>query len=247
MPKSKRARVIHTSQVQKKASKEKSAALFAAVQEAADAYPHALVFRVDNMRNNYLKDVRQHFAGDGRLFFGKSKVMAKALGEGPEDERQPGLGGLSKWVKGSVGVIFTERGVQECLEYLGEFVEVDFARAGVPATRTFTVPAGVVYSTGGEHPVEDDVPLPHSMEAQVRKWGMPTRLEKGKVMLDDDYVVCREGKKMDSNQTALLKLFGVATAEFRIQVLAYWTAESGEVTEVEGADGGDGDEEMSDA
>ena len=133
---------------------------------------------------------------------------------------------------------------QEVLDYFGQFIEVDFARAGVPASRTFTVPAGMVYSTGGEHPIEDDVPLPHSMEAQVRKWGMPTRLDKGRVMLDDDYVVCKEGKAMDSNQTALLKAFGVATSEFKIQALAHWNAATEEVTVV--ADVKD-DDEMSEA
>lgn len=111
MPKSKRARVVHTSVVQKKASKEKSAALYAAVQEAADAYQHALVFRVDNMRNTYLKDVRQHFS-DSRLFFGKTKVMGKALGTSVEDEKAPGLGRLSRYLKGSVGLVFTDRDVQ---------------------------------------------------------------------------------------------------------------------------------------
>lgn len=136
---------------------------------------------------------------------------------------------------------------QEVLNYFDEFMELDYARAGMPATRTFTVPAGVVYSTGGEQPAEDDVPLPHSMEAQVRKWGMPTRLDKGKVTLDDDYVVCKEGKTLDSNQTTLLKIFGIPTAEFRVQVLAYWSAATGEVTEVAAAKDGDDDEDMSDA
>ena len=111
--------------------------------------------------------------------------------------------------------------------------EVDFARAGIKADRTFVVPEGVVYSTGGEQPVEDDVPLPHSLEATVRKWGMPTRLEKGKVMLDQEFVLCEEGRVLKSNQTALLKLFGVAMAEFKVQVLAYWSAASGEVTVVD--------------
>lgn len=111
MPKSKRARVVHTSVVQKKASKEKSAALFSAVQDAAEEYQSALVFSVENMRNTYLKDVRQHFS-DSRLFFGKTKVMAKALGSSAEDEKMPGLGSLSGWLKGSVGLLFTNRPVQ---------------------------------------------------------------------------------------------------------------------------------------
>lgn len=114
MPKSKRARVVHTSVVQKKASKEKSAALFAAVQEAADEYQNALVFSVENMRNASLKNVRQHFS-DSRMFFGKTKVMAKALGTSVEDEKLPGLGALARFLRGSVGLVFTNRDVQVCV------------------------------------------------------------------------------------------------------------------------------------
>jgi len=233
MPKSKRARVVHTSVVQKKPSKEKSASLFAAVQEAADAYQHIFVFSVENMRNTYLKDVRQHFAGDSRIYFGKTKVMAKALGSSEEDENAVGLSKLGRFLTGSVGLLFTQRPPSEVLDFFESYVEVDFARAGIPASRKFAVPAGVVYSRGGELPEEDDVPLPHSLEVTVRKWGMPTRLEKGKVMLDQEYIVTEEGKELNSHQTALLKLFGVAMAEFKVQVLAYWSAGTHEVTVME--------------
>lgn len=235
MPKSKRSKVVHTSQVQKKPAKEINAALFELVQEAVDAYQHIFVFSVDNMRNTYLKEVRQHFS-DSRMFFGKTKVMAKALGLTDAEEHAPGLHKLSKYLQGSVGLLCSNREPKEVLEYFEGFVEVDFARAGMDATRTFTVPAGVVYSTGGEQPAEQDLPMPHSLEATVRKWGMPTKLDKGKVICLEDYTVCKEGKPMNSDQTALLKLFGIATAEFKVQVLAYWSAASGEVEEIEGAD-----------
>lgn len=84
------------------------------------------------------------------------------------------------------------------------------------------IPAGVV----GYSPEE---PLPHSMETTVRALGMPTKLNKGKVWLDQDYVVCREGEKLDQKQAALLKVFGRETAEFEVQVLAGWEKEGGEV------------------
>lgn len=235
MPKSKRSKIVHTSQVQKKPSKEINAALFELVQEAVETYQHIFVFSVDNMRNTYLKVVRQHFS-DSRMFFGKTKVMAKALGLTDAEEHAPGLHKLSKYLAGSVGILCTNREPKEILEYFEDFTEVDFARAGMEATRTFTVPEGVVYSTGGEQPVEQDVPMPHSLEATVRKWGMPTKLDKGKVICLEPYTVCKEGKTMNSDQTALLKMFGIATAEFKVQVLAYWSAASGEVEEVEGAD-----------
>lgn len=159
--------------------------------------------------------------------------MAKALGSGEEDEYMPRLSELGGWLRGSVGLLCTNRDVEEVLQYFEQYVEVDFARAGIRAARTFVVPEGVVYSMGGKQPVEDDVPLPHSLEVTVRKWGMPTRLEKGRVLLDQEFVLCEEGKVLNSNQTALLKLFGVAMAEFRVQVLAYWSAATEEVTVVD--------------
>ncbi|KXT04545.1 hypothetical protein AC578_8725 [Pseudocercospora eumusae] len=233
MPKSKRAKIIHTSNVQKKPGKEVREALYTAVQSACDTYAHIFVFDVSNMRNTYLKNVRQEFSSDGRIFYGKTKVMAKALGSGPEDEHAPGLAKLSKYLQGNVGLLCTDRGPAEVLEYFENYVEVDFARAGVIANRSFVVPKGVVFSRGGEVAEEDDVALPHSLEVTVRKWGMPTRLEKGKVVLDQEYVVCEEGKGLNSHQTALLKLFGVAIAEFKVDVKAYWSAATQDVTVVE--------------
>lgn len=46
------------------------------------------------MRNNFLKDIRNEWK-TSRFFFGKNKVMAKALGTTPEDEYKEGLKQLS--------------------------------------------------------------------------------------------------------------------------------------------------------
>ena len=233
MPRSKRSRIVHTSRVQKRPSKEKSAALYTTVRAAAATSAHILLFSVANMRNTYLKDVRTHFAPDSRVFFGKTKVMAKALGTGEEDEAMPGLAKLGGMLGGSMGVLCTDRSVEGVVEWLQEFSEVDFARAGTVAGRRVVVPAGTVYSRGGEVAEEEDVPVAHSMEATLRGWGMPTRLDKGRVVLGEEFVVCEEGRVLDSNQTALLKCFGVAMAEFRVRVVGYWSAETGEVTVVD--------------
>jgi hypothetical protein len=61
MPKSKRAKVVHLSKVDKH-GKELSIKLFTNVQEAADNFQHIFVFSVENMRNSYLKAVRAEFA-----------------------------------------------------------------------------------------------------------------------------------------------------------------------------------------
>lgn len=146
--------------------------------------------------------------------------MAKALGTSAQDEYQPSTHLLSKYLVGNVGLLFTSREPSTVIEYFENFSQTDFARAGTPASRAFTIPAGTVYSMGGEIAVEDDVLMSHSLEPELRKLNVPTTLVKGKITLENPYTVCNEGSVLDSRQTRLLKLFSVATADFTIQLTA---------------------------
>ncbi|CCX06530.1 Similar to mRNA turnover protein 4 homolog; acc. no. Q7S302 [Pyronema omphalodes CBS 100304] len=235
MPVSKRNKQVSLTQTTKKPARENNERLFTNIQESVDTYPTILVFSVANMRNTYLKNVRSELS-DSRLFFGKTKVTAKALGLTGETELRPGLAKLTKHINGNVGLIFSPRKPEELIEYFENFVKEDFARMGAVSPIDFVVPAGVVYSLGGQMPAEDDVPLAHSLETTVRALGMPTKLNKGKVWLDQEYVLCKEGQKLDSKQAALLKLFGRMTAEFAVTPTAYWTSETEEVTVLEKED-----------
>ena len=127
--------------------------------------------------------------GTCRLFFGKTKVMAKALGTTPEDEYQPSTHLLSKFLVGNIGLLFTNREPNSITEYFSNLSKTDFARAGTEATRSFVVPAGIVYSMGGEVAAEEDVPMAHSLEPELRKLNMPTTLTKGKITLENPYTI----------------------------------------------------------
>jgi hypothetical protein len=61
MPKSKRAKVFHLTQVSKKGREQKDK-LFENIRECIPQYQQCFVFSVDNMRNNYLKDVRRELS-----------------------------------------------------------------------------------------------------------------------------------------------------------------------------------------
>ncbi|KAI4214159.1 MAG: hypothetical protein LQ351_003244 [Letrouitia transgressa] len=230
MPKSKRAKVVHLTKTQKK-GKELTIRLFSNIQQCIPQYPYIYVFGVDNMRNTYLKDIRSEMS-DSRLFFGKTKVMSRALSSTTADT-PPSTSRLSPHLSGACGLLFSPRPPTEVLDYFSTFTPLDFARAGITASRPFSLPAGTVYSRGGELPPEDDVPVQQSLEPSLRNLGLPTRMEKGRVVLDEAFEICKEGEVLGSRQTSLLKAFGVAMAEFRVMVRAYWAKELEKVTVVE--------------
>ena len=135
------------------------------------------------------------------MFFGKNKVMQFALGREPAEEERTDLHILSKEIVGNNrGLIFTNRSQKDIAKvfqvyifwefsttflshtfappqlnanntflrrFLQSLVEPTFARSGFIATDDFSLPQG-------------EVPLPFSMETQLRKYGLPTRLRDGK-------------------------------------------------------------------
>ena len=117
----------------------------------------------------------------------------------------------------------------------------DFARSGCTATREVRIPTGEIHTQYGVEGGEDDL-LPVQIESTLRKLGIPTRLVKGKVALeerpdgsmDDDegYLVCREGDTLDSRQTSILKILGVRMSEFKIGLKAVFDKETSTVREV---------------
>ncbi|OAA54139.1 60S acidic ribosomal protein [Niveomyces insectorum RCEF 264] len=265
MPKSKREKLLHMTQVSKKTREHKDR-LFTRIRDAVPEYQYCYVVRLDNLRNQHLQEVRQALK-NSRLFLGKTKLMARALGTAPEDALAPGIDGLAaRYFHGSVGLLCSNTAPADVEAALAAIHPVDFARAGTVAPRAVVVPRGVLYSSAGTVPSEDDVPVSLALEPELRRLGMPTRLLNGKVVLEaapeaaaatteetdgqttseedntgsgssshfskDGYVICRAGQTLDSRQSRLLRLFSICLSEFSVEVLAYWTAATGEVTEL---------------
>lgn len=81
MPKSKRAKVVHLTQVSKKTREQKDQ-LFQNIRDQVPEYQHCIVFNVDNMRNNYLKEVRRELS-DSRYVVTEEKLYKSKKNEGP--------------------------------------------------------------------------------------------------------------------------------------------------------------------
>ncbi|KIY04020.1 uncharacterized protein Z520_00712 [Fonsecaea multimorphosa CBS 102226] len=243
MPPSKRNRVVPTSKVRKN-RKEQVRRLAANVQDAAEKYSYIWVFDVQNTRNNFLKQVRAEFS-DSRIMMGKNKVLMVGLGQTEETECVPGVSALAPYVKGEVGLLFTNQKPTDIEEYFADWLNQDFARSGSVATRDVRIPPGEIHTQYGVEGGEDD-PLPVQIEPTLRKLGIPTRLVKGQVVLEEHpegsmdeeegYLVCKEGDTLDSRQTSILKILGVRMSEFRIGLRAVFDKNTSTVREVSAMD-----------
>ena len=200
----------------------------------------------------------------GRLFFGRVSVMALALGTTPESEFMLGLSKIS-----GVSILappsepfsippltrppcpafareswpfFTSWSLSETLGWFESFSRPEFARMGEISAIDLFLPARPVTNNDGQ-------PFPHSMEPQLRKLGLATRMVAGVPNLAVEHGVCRKGDKLTSEQVLrsalvhfyillmeppfqaqLLKLRGDQTATFKVALRCMWDQESGKIT-----------------
>jgi len=233
MPKSKREKQISLTRTQRKGLELKQDVI-KKVQNAADNYARVFVIRVENMRNNKLKEVREEWH-HSKFFFGKNKVMGFALGKSPTDEYKDNLHKLNGCLKGQRGLLFTNSTKDEVANWFDSYADVDFARTGCTAEKEVVLKEG---------PLEQ---FTHSMEPQLRQLGLPTKLERGVVTITKDFLVCKKGEALKPEQARILKLLGHQMAEFKIHVTAVWsndgTFEILEETQGEGKGGDDADED----
>ena len=118
MPKSKREQKVTLSKTQKKGRVRKES-LMEEVRACVDQYQSLYVFTATNMRNAALKDVRASLKSS-RIFFGRNKLIAAALGRTASDEFRDGLSKVSSTLLGGeAGLLFTNEStaaVRRCFE-----------------------------------------------------------------------------------------------------------------------------------
>ncbi len=124
----------------------------------------------------------------------------------------------------TTGIVFTHLSKEDVMRAMKEKETKDFARVGQIATETIVCPEGPVKNTY-------DVPMSHTLEATLRKHGLPTKLNKGVVECVKEKTICKRGAKLSADQCALLRQFGFKLATFKLRLAAGWEKATGE-TEV---------------
>lgn len=107
--------------------------------------------------------------------------------------------------------------LSQVISLFERFEVLDYARTGSKATEDFELSEGPVEGPTG--------PLAHTLEPLLRRYGMPTKLNKGVVELIADHVVCKQGDTLTPGQAALLRVFDVKMAAFKMMLLCCWECE----------------------
>ena len=146
---------------------------------------------------------------DSKFFIGKNKVIQVALGRSPEEETADNSHQLSKYLRGQVCLLFTNKTEKDVQAFIDEHHEPDFAKAGAKATFT-------VFLEKGVEALKD---YGHGMEPYLRQLGLPTKLNMQKIELLADTFVCRQGDELSVEQCKILKLLGHQMANFQLKIL----------------------------
>jgi mRNA turnover protein 4 len=217
MPKSKRIKISALTNTKSK-GRELKTELIENIRLAIDDYKHLYVISFENMRSKLFKDLRSKMS-KSRIFLGKNKVMALALGKTEAEEYNTDLFKVGRTLVGNRCLLFSNDGPEILSELFDQYQVEDYARSGIEAVSTVTLNAGPLTN------------MIHSMVDPLRKLGLQVTLKKGIVCLDQDTNLCVEGQEISPEQAKLLKLFEYKMATFRLTLCAHWS--DGEFTNFE--------------
>lgn len=206
---------MHLTKTEKKGRQVKGK-LIEHIREAANTFAHIYIFKVRNMRNVLFKSIRTE--SSGRFFIGKNKVMAVALGSDDSSECITGASQVSRRLRGDLGIYFTNEAPEQVTQMLDSHETIDFARTGNRADMTVIIEA----DPAGLRDVSTLEALSATLEPQLRKAGMPTKLRGGTVLLScAQYTICKEGDILTADQARLLKCMGIKMASFRVAIIGH--------------------------
>ncbi len=118
------------------------------------------------MRAGPFKLLAHTMRSDSKFFLGKNKVIQVALGKTPEDEHANNTSQVSKYLRGHVCLLATNKTQEEVEKHFKEKETDDFATSGVEAPYTVFLEKGIESLTG----------YAHSLEPYLKQLGLPIKL-----------------------------------------------------------------------
>jgi mRNA turnover protein 4 len=162
--------------------------------------------------NISLWEIRGSLRNKGSFYFGPTKILKNCLRK--NETQKKCLNMVLHLIKGKTACFFTSLNLIEINEIFLTCEFKGFLKTGDQATSSFELTCGSTLTPTGN--------LPHTLEPQLRKCGLPSRLNSGVIEILRDYVINKKSEKLTPEQATLLKLLGEKQGTFRISPIAVW-------------------------
>jgi len=138
--------------------------------------------------------------------------MQFALGRDETTEIRHNMHRLTKVLIGKKALFFTSSPPKKIIKFFGNFKRLEFPHSGFVAKKDFIIPPGPLNKNK----------FPSTLEPQLRSLGLPIKLIRGIIHVENKFPVCRKGQVLNSKKSRILKFFGKRQEITTIEIKAYW-------------------------
>jgi len=145
--------------------------------------------------------------GKAVLLMGKNTMIRKAMRD--HLEKTPALVGLLPYVKGNIGLVFTNGDLADVRTKLTELKVQASAKAGSISPIEVVVPAG-------------NTNMEPTKTSFFQALSIPTKINRGTIEIINDIHLLSIGQKVSLSQAALLQMLGIRPFQYGLKVLTVY-------------------------
>lgn len=166
-------------------------------------YRRIFLVNVDNVASSQMQQIRASLRGQAVLLMGKNTMVRKAMRDVVEEV--PELESLISYIRGNVGLVFTNADLKTIRDILvGNRVKAA-AKVGLVAQTDISIAAG---STG----------MDPNKTSFFQALGISTKVVKGAIEIINDQVVVKAGQKVGPSEAALFNMLNLTPFSFGMSV-----------------------------
>lgn len=177
-------------------SRERKEVYFKKMTELLDTFSKILVVHADHVGSQQFHNIRASLRGTAEVLMGKNTLMRKVISNFlAENENHP-IESLLPYVKGNIGLIFTNEDFSEVRKAIDENRVPAAARANVVAECDVVVPPGPTGCDPGQ-------------TSWFQALNVPTKISRGQIEIVSELKLVTKGEKVTASEAALLQKLNI--------------------------------------
>lgn len=179
--------------------------------ELLKQYNRILLVNIDNVGAYSIQKIRQTLRGKATLLFGKNTLIRKTIRDYVEKCEEAGntesarIEGILQFVKGNVGLVFTNGDLNEIKEVVESFKQKAPAKVGQVAPNDVFVEPGPT----GMEPTQTSF---------LQALNIASKIVKGQVEISNRVHLVKQGEKVGQSEAALLDKLNIMPFSYRAEV-----------------------------